>query len=35
MTNGQIEVEKFVSDGETYRPDSIADLVKDIKHSLA
>lgn len=35
MTNGQIEVEKFVSDGETYRPDSIGDLVKEIKHSLA
>ena len=35
MTNGQIEVEKFVSDGETYRPGSIGDLVKEIKHSLA
>ena len=34
MTNGQIEVEKFVSDGETYRPDSIGDLVKEIKSSL-
>ncbi len=35
MTNGQIEVEKFVSGGETYRPESIEDLVKEIKHSLA
>ena len=35
MTNGAIEVEKFVSDGETYRPDSVASLVKEIKSSLA
>ena len=34
MTNGAIEVEKFVSDGETFRPDSVAALVKVIKQSL-
>ncbi len=34
MTNGEIEVEKFVSDGETYRPASTRDLVREIKSSL-
>jgi hypothetical protein len=34
MTNGEIEVEKFVSDGEIYRPPSAGDLAKEIKSSL-
>ncbi len=34
MTNGQIGVEKFMSDGEVYRPDAIKDLVRDIQSSL-
>lgn len=34
MTNGQIEAEKFVSDGEIYRPDGMKDLVREIRSSL-
>ena len=34
MTNGEIEVEKFVSDGETYRPGSVTELVRDIRSAL-
>jgi len=34
MTNGQIEVEKFTSDGTTYRPARLEDLISEIKQAL-
>ena len=35
MTNGAIEVEKFSSDGTTYRPDRVDDLINEINQALA
>lgn len=34
MTNGEIEVEKFTSDGTTYRPAQVEDLISEIKQAL-
>ena len=35
MTSGEIEVEKFVSNGDAYRPQGVEELVKEIRQSLA
>jgi hypothetical protein len=34
MTSGAIEVEKFLTDGTTYRPARVEDLVNEIKQAL-